>query len=127
MGYKNTIILLKLKMFLKLYKSFKWSVSGLYQCFCNEKSFQIETFVLLFTFFAGYFFSVKTHFLFLLIFFNILILVVELLNSAIEKLADLISKDFHPTIEYIKDAASAAVFLTVLCYFSTWIYIYACS
>lgn len=37
------------------------------------------------------------------------VIVAEILNSAIEKLADMVSPDFHPKIKIVKDLAAAAV------------------
>jgi diacylglycerol kinase (ATP) len=45
----------------------------------------------------------------LLILVVLLILIVELLNTGIEKLADVVSKGPHPAIKDIKDMGSAAV------------------
>ena len=36
----------------------------------------------------------------------------ELFNTAVEKLADLFSKDHHPGIKFIKDVSAAAVLLS---------------
>lgn len=49
------------------------------------------------------------------------VLVVELLNSAVESLADKISTDDDELIGRAKDMASAAVFLSLLACAATWI------
>jgi undecaprenol kinase len=41
------------------------------------------------------------------------VLAVELLNTAIETLADHLSPEFHPQIRVVKDCAAAAVFISV--------------
>ncbi len=38
-----------------------------------------------------------------------LVIGAEMLNSALEKICDLVHKDFHPTIKIIKDVSAAAV------------------
>ena len=43
-----------------------------------------------------------------------LVLAVELLNSAIEALADMLHPDVHPEIKAIKDMASGAVFAVMM-------------
>jgi diacylglycerol kinase (ATP) len=43
----------------------------------------------------------------------LVLLAVELLNTAIEKLADHITRDLHPDIRRIKDYGSAAVFCMI--------------
>ena len=43
----------------------------------------------------------------------LVILAVELLNTAVEKLADYITRQHHPDIGMVKDVGSAAVFCTL--------------
>ncbi len=42
------------------------------------------------------------------------VLIVELLNSALEATLDRVGRDFHPLAKRAKDMASAAVFLSIL-------------
>lgn len=51
----------------------------------------------------------------------LLILIVELLNSSLETLADAISTDTNPLLGRAKDLGSAAVLLTLLLTASTWV------
>lgn len=53
----------------------------------------------------------------------ILVLVVELLNSAVEALADTITLEHHPLIGRAKDLGSAAVMLSLLFSAAIWIYL----
>jgi diacylglycerol kinase (ATP) len=50
----------------------------------------------------------------------VLVLVVELINSAIEAVVDRISLERHPLSKVAKDMGSAAVFLTLLLALATW-------
>lgn len=54
----------------------------------------------------------------------LLVLIVELLNSAIEALADAVSIEDHPLLGRAKDLGSAAVFLTVGFAVATWLTIF---
>ncbi len=54
-----------------------------------------------------------------------LILIVELLNTAIEKLADHVTPDHHPAIGRIKDMGSAAVGISLLLAGLVWLLIVA--
>lgn len=40
-----------------------------------------------------------------------LVMAMEMMNTAIEKLCNIVSKDFHPTIKIIKDVTAGAVLL----------------
>jgi len=51
----------------------------------------------------------------------LLVLIVELLNSAVEALADAVSLEDHPLLGRAKDLGSAAVFLTVGFAVATWL------
>jgi diacylglycerol kinase (ATP) len=57
----------------------------------------------------------------LLVLVVLLILVVELLNTGLEKLADVVSKEPHPAIKDIKDMGSAAVAVALLIAALTWL------
>jgi diacylglycerol kinase (ATP) len=50
----------------------------------------------------------------------LLLLVIELLNTAIEKLADRVSREIDPQIGRVKDMGSAAVGLTLVIAALTW-------
>jgi len=52
----------------------------------------------------------------------VLVLIVELLNTAIEKLADFVTRDDDPRIGRIKDMGSAAVGLTLLLTLAGWLW-----
>jgi diacylglycerol kinase (ATP) len=43
-----------------------------------------------------------------------LVIILELINTGIEKLCDLVSRENHPEIKYIKDISAAAVFIACL-------------
>ena len=51
----------------------------------------------------------------------VLMLIVELLNTAIEKLADRVSREIDPQIGMVKDMGSAAVGLALLMAVATWL------
>jgi diacylglycerol kinase (ATP) len=57
----------------------------------------------------------------LLLVLNSLVLIVELLNSAIEKVVDLASPGYHPLAKQAKDLGSAAVLLSLLLALIGWL------
>jgi diacylglycerol kinase (ATP) len=52
----------------------------------------------------------------------VLVLVVELLNTAIEKLADRLTTDHDPKIGHVKDMGSAAVGVTLVMAGMFWLF-----
>jgi diacylglycerol kinase (ATP) len=55
----------------------------------------------------------------------VFILIVELLNTAIEKLSDRVTRDNDPAIKRIKDMGSAAVGLSLVAAGAVWIWVAA--
>jgi diacylglycerol kinase (ATP) len=53
----------------------------------------------------------------------VFILIVELLNTAIEKLSDRITVDHDPALKRIKDMGSAAIFLSLLLAGTVWLWV----
>ena len=53
----------------------------------------------------------------------VFILVVELLNTAIEKLSDRVTRDNDPAIKRVKDMGSAAIGLSLLAAGALWLWV----
>lgn len=51
-------------------------------------------------------------------------MIVELLNSAIEKTCDLVTTEFRPLIKAAKDMASAAILLSMLINVAVWSWVF---
>ena len=51
---------------------------------------------------------------------NSLVLIVELLNSAIEAVVDMTSPEYHDLAKRAKDMASASVFISLLLAIAAW-------
>jgi diacylglycerol kinase len=63
---------------------------------------------------AGFFFGItKAEWLYVLI-CTALVISLEMLNSAIERVCNMYTTDFHPAIKIIKDVAAAAVLWSAL-------------
>lgn len=54
----------------------------------------------------------------------LLVLIVELINSAIEETVNYISEHYHNLAKKIKDMVSAAVFLTIINALGLWIWVF---
>ncbi|MDO9376538.1 MAG: diacylglycerol kinase family protein [Ferruginibacter sp.] len=95
----------------KLAKSFRFAVNGVAYALKSQQNFRIHLVVLAVTLVAGYFFNIsRIEWLFVTI-CAMLVLILELVNTAIEYLCDLVTREIHPAIKIIKDVAAAAVLL----------------
>lgn len=94
---------------MKLARSFGFAFSGLGYALKTQQNFRIHLVVLALTLAAGYFFGISRMEWLLVILCAMLVLVLELTNTAIEYLCDLVTTELHPGIKIIKDVAAAAV------------------
>ena len=102
----------KYKGIKRIIKAFFYSMQGFKSAFTSEPAFRQELFLLIIlTPVAFYFASSLKEFIFLEIPL-LFILLVELLNSAIEKVLDLTHPKQHEFAAKAKDYGSAAVFLS---------------
>ena len=91
-------------------KSFKYAFVGAYKLITTEHSIMVQFSVAIFVTFAGFYFEIsKLEWMLQSIAIG-LVLSVEGLNTAVEKVADFIHPDFHERIGFIKDIAAGAVF-----------------
>jgi diacylglycerol kinase (ATP) len=96
----------------RIFAAFYYSADGLTSTFKNEAAFRQELafFILLLP--ALFLLPISLPFKCLLFSVNTLVLVVELLNSAVESVVDLVSPDFNLYAKRAKDMGSAAVLLS---------------
>ena len=99
----------------KLLKSSKNSIYGLITAFKTDKTIKLE-FILTLPIIILAIFFFKLNEAFLIIFLWFLVIIVELINTSIEKTIDFISLERSIEIKNIKDISSSAVFLS-LCLF----------
>jgi len=103
-----------------MFRALRWSLNGLKGAFLAERSFRLE--VYLFVVLAPLSFWLGADAIERALLFGSLLLVlsVELLNSAVESVADKTSPEFHELIGRAKDMGSAAVLLMMVNVAATW-------
>jgi len=100
------------------------SLSGLLTAWKGEQAFRHEGIVLVILA-AVLAYTGKTPAEWLLVLGGwLFVMVVELLNSAIEKTCDLVTTEFRPLIKAAKDMASSAIFLAILINAGLWLHVF---
>lgn len=97
----------------RLLNALRFSARGLAAAFRHEAAFRQELLIIIVLMPIAVWRGRTLTEILLLLSPLFLILIVELLNSGIEALADTITLDHHPMIGRAKDLGSAAVFLTI--------------
>lgn len=96
---------------IKLVKSFGYAWQGIFYCIQTQLNFRIHLVVMLMVIIGGFILKVSTTEWLFITGCSMLVLALELLNTAIEKLCDTISTEVKPEIKIIKDVSAAAVLL----------------
>ena len=105
-------------------RSFRYAAQGLRFFFRHERNGQVQGLIAVVVIAAGFFFGVtQTEWLALLTCTG-LVISLEMLNSAIERICNLYTTEFHPAIKIIKDVAAAAVLWSALLSFVTGLVIF---
>lgn len=101
--------------FKKAIRSFRYAGRGIIDLFRFENNARIHLSVAVVVLAAGFYFQL-TPTEWALIFTQIgLVWAAEAFNTAIEKIADVVSPDFHPTIKSVKDLAAGGVLIVAIC------------
>lgn len=88
-----------------------------------EEAFRQEIAVLIIGIPLAFFLTADAGERFALIGVIVFIMIVELLNTAVEKLCDRVTRDDDPVIKRVKDMGSAAVGLSLLAAGAVWLWI----
>ena len=104
----------------RIWRAVGYSRAGFIAAFRYEAAFRQELAVGVPLVFAAWWLAATPLQALALVAVIVLVWVVELLNSAIEALADHASKDAHPLLGRAKDLGSAAVMLSIMLAVATW-------
>ena len=108
--------------FARILAAFFYSRDGLKAAFNNEAAFRQEIFLFI-LFLPILYYLPATHVIkALLLLVNSLVLIVELLNSAIEAVVNLASPEYHDLAKQAKDMGSAAVLISLCISLTLWGY-----
>lgn len=109
----------------RIFSAFFYSIDGFKAAWRNEHAFRQELMLAVPGIIVALLLPVSPLRKLALIAVLLLILIIELINSAIEAVVDRISFEHHPLSKNAKDLGSAAVFLSLLLAGATWAVILA--
>ncbi|MEH7245567.1 diacylglycerol kinase family protein [Neobacillus niacini] len=95
----------------RLWRSFSFALTGIKTALWSERNMRIHFLVSLLVIGCALFFSISQLEWLFVIFAIGGIFSLELINTAIERVVDLITKEYHPLAKQAKDIAAGAVFI----------------
>ncbi len=112
-------------IFKRVFKAMGYSIQGFKAAWTHEAAFRTELVLTIIAVIVACLTPVTGMQRLVLIACWVLVLIVELLNSAIEAIVDLASPEIHPLAARAKDIASAAVMLSLCFTLLVWAFIAA--
>lgn len=96
------------------FDSFRYAFEGVVTAFREERNMRFHVFSAILVIALSYFLSlsISEWLWIILVTFNVIIM--EILNTVIENVTDLISPDYHPLAKKVKDMAAAVVLISSL-------------
>jgi len=107
----------------RIASAYKFSMQGLKSCYQSEAAFRQEVWLSVVLIPSVFWLSDSPIEQVLLILPIALVLIVEVLNSAIESVVDRIGSEYHALSGAAKDMGSAAVWLSLMLVIITWLII----
>lgn len=105
----------------RVFKAFRYSLEGIASTLKHEAAFRQEAILACILIPASFFLNVPLVQHLILVLSIFLVLMMELINSAIEAVVDDISLRNRPLAKRAKDIGSAAVFISLLNCFICWV------
>ena len=103
-----------------LFKNASYAIDGLAHAIKTETSFKIEVAIAIVLLPVIYFLPFLLIYKLILLVTYFIIMIAELLNSAVENVVDLVTTDIHPLAKAAKDIGATAVFFSVILHLICW-------
>jgi diacylglycerol kinase (ATP) len=103
-----------------IFKNASYAIDGLKDLLKSETSFKLEIIVFIVFSVVLYFIDVSFIEKLFMFFSLVLVLIVEAINGAIERVVDLVTTEYHEMAKRAKDVSSTAVLISVLFVISVW-------
>lgn len=98
----------------KFSRSFIYAWQGIQYCFKTQLNFRIHLGILLLVIITGGLFNITTTEWLIILLCAMIVLILEMVNTALEYLCDIITTDYHPAIKIIKDVSAGAVLIAAM-------------
>ena len=100
--------------FRRFLKGFVYAGQGIKASIREQRNLKVQTMIALMVIVAGFYFDITIIEWCVLLFAIALVIGLEMMNSAVESLVDLVSPDYKPLAGRVKDMAAGAVLFAAI-------------
>ncbi|MDN5321774.1 MAG: diacylglycerol kinase [Clostridia bacterium] len=98
----------------KFLSGFNFALQGIIYCIQNERHMRFHIFAAAIALLFGWYLNISGMEWLILVFSITLVIVLEMINSAIENTIDMFTNEYHPLAEVAKNVAAGAVLVAAL-------------
>ena len=98
----------------KFFHSFTYPIKGLKYAYRNEQNLAVDVGISLLVLIAGVIFKLDKSEWLVIVFTIGAVISLELVNTAIEAVVDMVTEEYHPLAKVAKDTSAAAVFVIAI-------------
>ena len=111
---REKLYIINKSIVMEMIRSFVFAWNGIRICFASERNFRIHVISAIIVSVLALLFQISVIEWAAIGFCIVLVIIMEMLNSAIEKLCNIVHKDHHPGIKKVKDIAAGAVLVSAI-------------
>ena len=115
---------IKKKSFKRFLKSFVNSFNGLKYAYLHEQSLLLHALLVIIVLISGFYFQISKMQWAILLIVLAMIMITELINTAIEATVDLVTDEYHELAKIAKDCGSAAAFVSSMLAVGLYAYVF---
>ncbi len=99
---------------IKFFHALGWALQGIYQAFWEERNMKIHLCAAFAVIFAGWYFSLPSWQWIILILTIGLVFICEMVNTAVERVVNLCTQQYHPLAAMAKNVAAGSVLIAAI-------------
>jgi len=89
--------------------SIKYALCGIKYVFESQRNIRVQLIIMIITYITGYFFNISSTEWLTLILISSMVLTLEIINTALEEVVNLVTEEYRKTAKHAKDTAAGAV------------------
>ena len=102
-------------MLKRILEAFNCAISGIMHCFRTQRNMRVHFIVAIIVIMMGVLLNVSRIEMLILVVIIFFVLFAEMINTAVEALVDMVTKEYHPLAKTAKNIAAGAVLFSAIC------------
>jgi len=89
--------------------SIKYALCGIKYVFESQRNIRVQLIIMIITYITGYFFNISSTEWLILILISSMVLTLEIINTALEEVVNLVTEEYRKTAKHAKETAGGSI------------------